>query len=274
MAAAVLQVPLLQLTQPRGAGIGVGRGRRAHPDRQIGEHEIFFVRKGRLGISESGRTLDTAAGESLVLWPHRRHYGTEIVPTGCEFYWLHVLVPSPRTGEPRLFVPQRGRPSRPARVMEILHRYMDDLATGRLTPASGHAFILLLASELGESRAEAPASGRAAHPLATRAEAEIARRFHLPLSTAELARLLGANPDYLGRVYHRSFGRTILDSIASHRVDDAARGLLEEPDLPITEVGRRSGFRNPAWFRRCFRRGTGNSPAAYRRMHGRQHVNS
>src|SRR5580658_9953736 len=222
-----LKVPLTQLLQPRGAGLCLARGTRLHPDRQIHEHEIIFVRRGRLGIAELDHDLDPTAGEAILLWPQRRHYGTEIVPAGCAFYWLHVLVPAARDGEPVLAVPQRCRPARPVRLMELLHQYLSDQAAGRLTAAAGSALVQLMFSEMSEQAEVVSATAEAT--LAARAEAEITRRFHLSIGTTSIARQLRCNPDYLGRIYHRAYGRTIMRAVSERRVEEARRLLLESP---------------------------------------------
>lgn len=45
----------------------------------------------------------------------------------------------------------------------------------------------------------------------------------------------------------------------------AARGLLEETDLPIDEVARRVGFSSPVLLRTHFHTIIGTTPTAYRR---------
>jgi AraC-like DNA-binding protein len=269
--AELLRVALSRPVRHVHAGLCLARGTRKHPDRRIGDHELFFVRKGSLGIAEAGRDLTTAAGESLLLWPHRRHYGTEIVAAGAEFYWLHFVVDPPRRGEPTIAVPQHARPARPERLMELLHRFLHDQQTGRLTPASGSFLIMLMLSEIAEQRA---ATSNGEGTLAARVEAEIVRRFHLPISTAAIARSLGCNPDYLGRLYRRVHGRGIVDAINARRVAEAQRLLLEEPGQPLDQVARHCGWRNQAWFRRVFRRFTGDSPTGFRRAHARAHLNT
>jgi AraC-like DNA-binding protein len=264
-------VALSKPVTPIMAGLCLSRGTQKHPDRRIGEHELFFVRKGRLGLAEDGRDVSVSAGETLILWPHRRHYGTEIVGSDCEFYWLHFLVDAPTRGEPTLEVPQRTRPARPARLIELLHRYLHDAATGQLTPTAGSLLAMLMLSEI----AERPATPRAAeNTLAARAEAEIARRFHLPIGTASVARALGCNPDHLGRVYLRAYGHSVMHAISARRVTEAMRLLIMEPGLPLERIARQCGCRNLAWFRRIFRRFAGTSPNEYRRAHAKAFINS
>jgi AraC-like DNA-binding protein len=253
------------------AGLCLSRGTQFHPDRRIGEHELFFVRKGCLPIAESGRQLETRSGETLILWPNRRHYGTDTIPAGCEFYWLHFVVPPAPEGAAAMEVPQRGRPARPERLMELLHQFLHDQNLGRLTEVSGGALVLLMLSEICEQK---PPALQVDATLASRAEAHIARGFHLAIGTSSIARELRCNPDYLGRLYHRVFGRSIMAAIAQRRVIEAKRLLLEQPGTAMEEIAHRCGCRNQAWFRRIFKRDAGCSPDQFRRTHIGGRINS
>ena len=42
-----------------------------------------------LTIQEENSVFEVNAGESLLLWPNRRHVGTEDFPADLRFYWLH-----------------------------------------------------------------------------------------------------------------------------------------------------------------------------------------
>ncbi|MFB9995012.1 AraC family ligand binding domain-containing protein [Deinococcus oregonensis] len=46
-----------------------------HPDRVIQTYELIFVKEGVLSLEEAGREFDLQAGETLLLWPGRRHRG-------------------------------------------------------------------------------------------------------------------------------------------------------------------------------------------------------
>jgi AraC-like DNA-binding protein len=267
----VLRLTLSRPVTPIMAGLCLARGTQKHPDRRLGEFELFFVRKGRLGIAEDGRDVSVTAGETLIVWPHRRHYGTEIVGSDCEFYWLHFVAEPAPAGEAALTVPQRARPARPARLIELLHRYLHDAATGQLSPAAGSLLAMLMLSEIAEG---APAPRSAENTLAARAEIEIARRFHLAVGTASIAKTLGCNPDHLGRIYLRAYGRSVMHAISERRVTEAMRLLIMEPGLPLERVARLCGCRNLAWFRRIFRRFAGTSPNEYRRAHAKAFINS
>ena len=57
----------------RNGGFFISRGKGEHPDRVIDSHELIFVTKGVLSIIEGNHRFDIKEGESLILWPHRRH---------------------------------------------------------------------------------------------------------------------------------------------------------------------------------------------------------
>ena len=49
------------------------------------------------------------------------------------------------------------------------------------------------------------------------------------------------------------------------RIEEAKR-LLENSELSADEIASEVGYENPAFFRRLFKRTTGLTPGAYRRM--------
>ncbi len=69
----------------------------------------------------------------------------------------------------------------------------------------------------------------------------------------------------LKRRFRAATGCTLIAYAQNLRVE-AAKRSLEEGDVPVDEIAARVGYENPAFFRRLFKRGTGLTPAAYRRM--------
>ncbi|KUM43052.1 helix-turn-helix domain-containing protein [Pseudomonas sp. EpS/L25] len=60
-------------------------------------------------------------------------------------------------------------------------------------------------------------------------------------------------------------------AIAHQRLLLQARRNLTFTQAPVAEIAEALGFADPAYFARCFRRGTGQSPLNYRRRAGGQH---
>jgi AraC family transcriptional regulator len=84
------------------------------------------------------------------------------------------------------------------------------------------------------------------------------------VSLDEIARAIDRHPVYLATQFRRCYGETIGNYQRRLRID-RARHLLTSTELPLTEIAFQSGFANQSHFSRVFRRGTGMTPAAYRR---------
>lgn len=258
------------------AGLFVSRGQGIHATRTIESHELIFVRSGTLGMFEGPRRFEVRAGEALHLWPGREHGGTAPYPPDLSFYWLHFrLADAPRRGKPLLELPQHARVGRPDRLTELLRRFLDDQASGRLTPLAGALLVTLMLEELSCAGAPAAAARAAcgAEALAARADEFILTHFHEPVSTWDAARALGCNPDYLGRVYRRMRRRTLTEAINRARLRQARRLLLDSPKN-VDEIAREAGFSEAGYFRRVFGRAEGLTPSAFRRSYARMHMNT
>jgi AraC family transcriptional regulator, transcriptional activator of pobA len=93
----------------------------------------------------------------------------------------------------------------------------------------------------------------------------IERRFSEPISLQNIAHDLAVSPGHLARGVKRSSGETVMYWLFERRMV-AARALLQETDLTVESVAKRTGFRDLTNFRRQFRRSNGLSPADWRRV--------
>ena len=90
-------------------------------------------------------------------------------------------------------------------------------------------------------------------------------RFTESLQLAEIANAVGRHPVYLATSFRRAYGETIGDFVRRLRVERARREL-EQSDAPIADVALTAGFANQSHLTRTFRKATGMTPAAYRRL--------
>jgi AraC-like DNA-binding protein len=259
----------------RHAGLFVSRGKGIHPTRTIDTHELFFVKQGTLHIREEQQSFRVGAGEALVLRAGREHGGTRDYSPELQFYWIHFQITEakPISPDARMHVPRHRVVGRPDRLEELLRRYLDDQESGGLTPRTASLLVALMLSELGDSRPPGVKAGRAAAMLASRTLMHIRTHFHEDISTAVLAGLLHCNPDYLGRIFKQVQGITITEAIHRHRLRHARRLLLDR-EMNIDRVAREAGYTDPGYFRRVFRRYSGLTPGAFRRLYGLVAVNT
>lgn len=102
-------------------------------------------------------------------------------------------------------------------------------------------------------------------------EVELHRRFALLLDrdfarhhdAAHYADALGVPPATLSRALTGATGRATKDLVLD-RVTVEARRLLRFTDLTVGEIAARTGFTDPLYFSRAFKRRTGLSPQAFR----------
>ena len=92
----------------------------------------------------------------------------------------------------------------------------------------------------------------------------IDRDYARPLSVTRLAKQTARSPFQFIRAFRREYGVTPGQHLRARRIA-RARELLTTTPLPITEIGRRVGYRSLGTFSRVFRVVIGESPLAYRR---------
>ncbi len=84
------------------------------------------------------------------------------------------------------------------------------------------------------------------------------------LSLSGLARLMQVSPGYLSTLFHRETGRTLAEHINTQRMK-AALQLLKTTRLQIQTVAQLSGFADPNYFGKLFKRHYGVTPLQYRK---------
>lgn len=89
-------------------------------------------------------------------------------------------------------------------------------------------------------------------------------RQHLGLSVSDYAAQLGVSPNYLNKTVKQHTRRMAIDWIELARLE-AAREWLKDPAIPISEVAARTGFEDPSYFARFFKKKTGTPPSRFRK---------
>ncbi|MDR2889920.1 MAG: helix-turn-helix domain-containing protein [Lachnospiraceae bacterium] len=73
------------------------------------------------------------------------------------------------------------------------------------------------------------------------------------------------NPNTVCNLFARHLGTTFLSYLTTLRMENA-KELLQTTDMPVKEVGVRSGYSNYFYFTRVFDKTFGQTPSVYRRM--------
>ncbi len=85
------------------------------------------------------------------------------------------------------------------------------------------------------------------------------------LSVKLLAEWVKCAPDYLSHLFHKETGQSLKNHINKERLEHA-KILLEDSALNVSEIAMASGYDDPSYFTRLFRKGTGQTPKQYRAL--------
>lgn len=80
-----------------------------------------------------------------------------------------------------------------------------------------------------------------------------------PLTVDDLARRVASSPRQLRRAFREAGDTSFREFVASVRMARAGT------DLPVADIGRAVGYREPSRFSKAFKRAYGMNPGAYRR---------
>jgi hypothetical protein len=135
----------------QNAGLFISRGTAMHPTRIINSHELIFVKQGELDMWENDQVFHLEAGQTLHLWPGRKHGSTKPMPLGLKFYWIHYELESLKDAsfadaefEPILKVPQVAQITKSERLERLFLNFLDDQETGILHPYSANLLTMLM----------------------------------------------------------------------------------------------------------------------------------
>lgn len=105
------------------------------------------------------------------------------------------------------------------------------------------------------------------HPVVNRLILHMQKHYRENLKISDLAGLVSMNVDYISTVFGKKTGMTPVLYLQNIRVEQAKRMLLSSK-LSVSEIALQSGFADDAYFIRVFKRLTGHTPSAYRKMNG------
>lgn len=253
--------------------------------------EIGYVSAGRLPFGVGGKSLVVEPGNLTITRPWQRHrVGDPHVPA-CHYSWIILDVGVRRPNQPWQW-PKWLLPSKSVlnRLTEMLRKNEQPVWRGdrkigdcfkRLDEAiakgggdANRASLKILINELViqlagmlESRdphldESLPGSERTVRLFLE----NLRHRVDEPWTLDSMAEACG-----LGRTHFSSYCRKIanvppVEFLTRCRLETAARLLIEEPGLGVTEIAFRCGFQSSQYFAKVFRERHGRSPSEHRKL--------
>ena len=260
----------------QNAGLFISRGKGAHPTRILDSYELILIKSGRLEIQEEEKTFSLEAGQTLLLFPARRHGGIGTLPPGLQFYWIHFELNEQLSDDNKLDpleLPQVTNLQRPEKLESLFRYFLDSQEAGDLSQVAANLLVMVMLVEIANSSQHETDESDKVSSLAEMVHNYIWIHNDRPITAGSIAEELGYNPDYLGRVYRKIYDCTITQAIHQSRVARACT-LLIDSDMTIEEIARTCGFSDADYFRRIFRRYRYITPIAFRRINARVYVNT
>ena len=88
--------------------------------------------------------------------------------------------------------------------------------------------------------------------------------YRQPLSLPELGKIFHYSPSHLNMLFRKQYHMPILKYILYKRIDLAEK-MLQTTSLEVKQVAYQTGFNDPLYFSRMFRKIKGRSPSEYRK---------
>ncbi len=236
------------------------RGSWSHPRRIIDSYEVILVTDGEVFISSDGREYALKPDDVLVIEPDTLHFGTK-ESENVGFYWLHFKAEASLvTGHMHIENPYHLL----LLFSQLLH--FQSFNDG-LFEANDYLTRLIIA-ELYRSRT---AGGENA--LASRAAEWIRVNSDIPLKVSDVADKFGYNPDYLNRVFAKSYNKSVKAYIDDCKMQHI-KSLLMTTDYSFKEIAEASGFSDYKFFLKFFKHREKMTPSEFKGIYFKTHLNN
>jgi len=274
-----LQIHIPSPVKAQNAGLFISRGDAMHPTRIINSHELIFVIQGCLDFWEEDTNFHLEEGDTLHLFPGRKHGSAKVMPPDLKFYWIHFTIDEQEampagddadTLNPVTTVPQQTALNRPAALERLFRMFINEQETGTLRSISANLITTLMLIEVAQ-QAKGTSEDNDLNTVATWAHSYIRMNFDRPITASKVAKAVGYNVDYLGRIYRQTYDCTLTEAIHRRRIQKASKYLLNS-NLNISQIASNCGFNDPDYFRRIFKRYMKVSPGEYRDENAPLHV--
>jgi len=243
--------------------------------------EINIVVRGELDYLFGGERCVIPEGHTGLFWaaaPHRL-VGPEPTPDD-DIAWVHLPLPTvlgwtlPASfgslvlAQRTVVVPTEAVGTH---LLPLLANWQRDLSSGGPLDAMLHEANGLVTRILDAHERLATTASPAPAPQVQRLKSArlaamarfVAEHFREPISTTDIARSVGLNPNYATTVFRESIGVTLGEQLVRHRVAEAQR-LLVTTTMTTESIAHSAGFGSSSNFYDHFVRTCGCTPGSYR----------
>ena len=97
-------------------------------------------------------------------------------------------------------------------------------------------------------------------------DAFFSREYTKKVTLTDFAKDLNISPRHASRIIRKNFGMSFVEKLTETRIEHA-KVELSHSNSTLGEVASKCGFQSYGYFATCFKRYTGSTPTAYRKIH-------
>ena len=244
------------------------------------EFEIIYVRSGFLTVSISGESYIGKTGEAFVVSPGNLHLmGSQSGTVDYYTFLFPLKYISFRTDdmldekllEPlnsgHLMICPRVKDTAKELCEQLIEIYMakkDESESKIATQVRTKIILLQFILEMWKKGfvIENDTSGR--NTVEKEMVSYIQQNFTGKISLREFGELFHLSEKYISRYFKEHFHITLSQYVTYLRLEHAKQ-LLQDTDIPVTDVAMQSGYQNVSYFIRSFQKAYAVSPLKYRK---------
>lgn len=232
-----------------------------HPARTIDSTELIFVLEGEVYIEEEGIWYKLCENESILLEPGKPHSGYEVSKTPTAFYWIHF-----RTDMPLPFkVCEKGDFYDIKYLLKKLLHMSNTLGYEQKCFDAATFMIFCEMEMLNNTSRGNSIAGKLAEYIRINAAKGV--------NVADAAHKFGYNPNYIGKLFKKTFGVGIKSYIVLERLK-YAKNLLLTTNMSVKEISAEMGFEEENLFIKYFMYHEEISPSKFRDKYFNTHMNN
>jgi AraC-like DNA-binding protein len=161
-------------------------------------------------------------------------------------------------------------------LQHSIERALDRMVTEQQEKSEGHQIvirgtllqiIILLSRHFAHTFSSAPIvrEMNAKENVIDQAVVFLENHFDKNLSIAEIADAVCLSAGRLAHVFRDTMGMSLIDYLTQIRLDHARQLLLNNPSMSISAIAFETGFHDPSYFARIFKKSYKTSPASFRK---------
>ena len=244
------------------------------------EFEIIYVRSGFLAVSISGESYIGKTGDAFVVSPGNLHlmgsqtgtvdYYTFLFPLKYISFrtddMLDEKLLEPLNSGHLMICPRVKDTAKELceQLIEIYEAKKDESESKITTQVRTKIILLQFILEMWKKGfvIENDTSGR--NTVEKEMVSYIQQNFTGKISLREFGEQFHLSEKYISRYFKEHFHITLSQYITHLRLEHAKQ-LLQDTDIPVTEIAMQSGYQNVSYFIRSFKKTYGVSPLKYRK---------